>query len=153
MAMLVPLNVSHVPTWFGTDERTFTPGALTSGLSWSEIGVGPPDEKPAITSLGAPRPFVTAATAIASGALAGEPTVPLPRSLKSFPAAVTQTTPAAVAASIASTTTSRLGVISGSPIEKLSTFMPSLTAASIAAAISGELPSRPSPGVGTVSAL
>ncbi len=48
---------------------------------------------------------------------------------------------------------SRFGSTSGSPIEKLMTFIPSATAWSIALAISGELPSRPKPGVGTVSAL
>jgi hypothetical protein len=49
---------------------------------------------------------------------------------------------------------SREGSISGSPIERLITSMPSATAASIAATISGELPSRPtSASVGIVSAL
>jgi hypothetical protein len=42
---------------------------------------------------------------------------------------------------------------SGSPIERLRTSMPSRTAASIAAAISGALPSSPKSGVGIVSAL
>jgi hypothetical protein len=45
---------------------------------------------------------------------------------------------------------SRDGVISGSPYERLITFIPSFTACSIAAAISGELPSRPKPAVGMV---
>ena len=43
--MLVPLSVVQVPSRRGTDERIATPGAVTSGFSWSEIGVGPPDEK------------------------------------------------------------------------------------------------------------
>jgi hypothetical protein len=47
---------------------------------------------------------------------------------------------------------SRLESISGSPIERLMTSMPSFTAASIAAAISGAFPSRPTfDAVGTVS--
>ena len=45
------------------------------------------------------------------------------------------------------------GSTSGSPIERLMTFIPSATAWSIALAISGELPSRPKSAVGTVSAL
>ena len=52
----------------------FAPGAVTSGLSSSETGVGPPDENDAITP-----PFVAAAAVIASGAEPGEPTEPGPR--------------------------------------------------------------------------
>ena len=48
---------------------------------------------------------------------------------------------------------SREGETSGSPSERLITFIPSATAASIAAVIWAELPSRPNPGVGIVSAL
>ena len=48
---------------------------------------------------------------------------------------------------------SRDGEISGSPSERLITFMWSETAASIAAAICAEFPSRPNPGVGIVNAL
>ena len=49
---------------------------------------------------------------------------------------------------------SRDGSISGSPIERLITSMPSETAASIAATSSGALPSSPtSASVGMVSAL
>ena len=48
---------------------------------------------------------------------------------------------------------SRCGATSGSPIERLTTFIPSATAWSIAFAISGEFPSSPKPDVGTVSAL
>ena len=44
-AMLVPLNAGPRPSRAGTDERTSTPGAATSGFSCSEIGVGPPEEK------------------------------------------------------------------------------------------------------------
>ena len=48
---------------------------------------------------------------------------------------------------------SRDGSTSGSPSERLITFIPSATAASIAAAISAEFPSSPKLGVGIVSAL
>ena len=140
--MLVPLNWSHVPSRVGTEESTPLPGATTSGFSWNEYGVGAPDEKLTIRSgRGDPCAPVDAPTAIARGALAGEPTEPLPKSLKSFPAETTGTTPAAAAASIACTAMSRAGSI------------PSRTAASIAATISGAFPSRPNSGVGTDSAL
>jgi hypothetical protein len=69
--MLVPSSRPQVPWLAGSDERMPTPGADTSGFSSSEMGVGPPDEKPAMVSL-----EVTAATAIASGAFAGDVIVP-----------------------------------------------------------------------------
>src|SRR5437763_437453 len=47
--MLVPLSRPNVPSLAGSDESTDTPGALTSGFICSETGVGPPEEKPAIT--------------------------------------------------------------------------------------------------------
>ena len=122
-----------------------TPGAVTSGFSSVETGLGPPDENDAIT-----RPFVAAATAIALDAVAGDPIEPGPSASKSLPAEITGTTPALAAAFIACTTMSRDGVISGSPYDRLITSIPSLTACSIAAAISGELPSRPTPAVGIV---
>ncbi len=70
-----------------------------------------------------------------------------------MPAAITGTTPAFAAPSSAATTMSREGSTSGSPSERLITSIPSATAASIAAAISAALPSRPKLGVGIVSAL
>ena len=130
-----------------------TPGAVTSGFICSDVGVGPLDEKPAITSAGPLSPSVDAATVIAFGALPGEPIEPLPASPNSLPAAITGTTPASAALSIAATTMSRVGSISGSPSERLITSMPSLTASSMPLAISGELPSRPKSVVGTVSTL
>src|SRR3954454_4657093 len=98
--MLVPLHRSH---WLrGSEERTSSPGAVTSGLNSSEIGVGPLSEKPAITSAGGLRaPSLDAATVIAAGAFAGDPIPPRPASPKELPAAITGTTPAAAAASIA----------------------------------------------------
>ena len=70
--MLVPSSGPHGPPWsFGSDETIPTPGALTSGLSFSETGVGPADEKLAITSV-----VVTAATVIAEGEFPGELTEP-----------------------------------------------------------------------------
>ena len=66
--MLVPPSSPQGPPWpFGSDDVIETPGALTSGFSNSETGVGPPEEKSAIMSVG-----VVAATVIAPGAFAGE---------------------------------------------------------------------------------
>jgi hypothetical protein len=124
----------------------FTPGAETSGFSRNESGVGPAPEKEAIC-----RRLVVAPTVIAAAAEPGEDSEPRPNPSKSFPAATTGTTPALAAPSSARTTRSRLGAISGSPIERFTTSMPSRTAASIPAAISGEFPSRPTlDAVGTV---
>ena len=88
---------------------------------------------------------------IAFGADPGESIEPNPSASKSLPAAITGTTPWSAAPSIAWTTMSRAGVISGSPSERLITFIPSSTAASIPATISAELPSSPNCPVGIVS--
>jgi hypothetical protein len=69
--MLVPSKTVQRPSLRGTDESTPLPGAVTSGLSWSESGVGPLEEKSAIVSGDWSRPLDDAATVIASGALAG----------------------------------------------------------------------------------
>src|SRR4029079_7987397 len=147
-AMLVPLNDVHVPSLGGTDEVMSTPGALTSGFSSSEIGVGPPLENDATASC-----LLTAAAVIALAALPGEEMLPYPKSENSFPAATAGTTPASAAALIAAPTRSRDGSISGSPSDRLITSMPSRTAASIPAAISGAFPFSPKFSVGTVSTL
>src|SRR3954470_11173509 len=102
--MLVPSHEAQRPARAGSDERIPTPGAVTSGFIWSEIGVGPPEEKPAISSTPKPRPVPDAATVIASGAVPGEPTEPSPNSPKSLPAAMVGTTPSFAALSIAVTT-------------------------------------------------
>ena len=106
--MLVPLRSSQRPSASGIDDLIETPGAATSGFRPSEIGVGPADEKSAIAPA-----FVVAATVIADGALPGEPTEPRPKSPNSLPADATTTTPTRVAPSIALTTRSRAGLISG----------------------------------------
>src|SRR5437867_756980 len=93
-AMLVPLNSAK--PFFGTDETTATPGAVTSGFSCSEYGVGPIDEKPAMMSAATCLPVVDAAAVIASAAFPGELTEPLPAS-PSLPAAMHGTTPARAA--------------------------------------------------------
>ena len=150
--MLVPSSSSNASG--GTEERTSTPGAVASGFGRSDTGVGPADENQAMASgrvLLPPR--VEAAAVIAAGAFAGEPIEPKPAEAKSFSAATTGTTPAAAALSSARSTMSRRGCTSGSPMERLMTFIPSATAWSMAFAISGELPSRPKSLVGTVSAL
>src|SRR5262245_26654371 len=141
--MLVPLKDAQVPLLGGTDEVMSTPGAATSGFIASEIGVGPLLENPAIASC-----FVTAAAVIAFDAVPGESTLPRPKSSKSLPAATTGTTPASAAALMAATARSRDGSISASPSDRLITSMPSLTAASIPAAISGAFPFRPKFSVG-----
>jgi len=146
--MLVPLNDVHVPSRGGTEDVMSTPGAATSGFIWSEIGVGPALENEATTDC-----LLTAAAVIACAALPGEDTLPPPKSAKSFPAAIVGTTPASAAPLIAATTRSREGSTSGSPSDRLTTSMPSWTAASTPAAISGALPLRPKLSVGTVSTL
>src|SRR6185437_15646425 len=93
--------------------------------------------------------FETAATVIASGTLPGEPAVPRPKSSRSFPAAITGTTPASTVLCTVSYIASFAGSVCGPPPEKLMTFMPSVTADSNAATISGVSASCPS-GVGTV---
>ena len=66
--MLVPDIAPNGPAWFtGREEVIATPGAATSGFSWSETGVGPAEEKSAIVPA-----RVVAATVIAPGAFAGE---------------------------------------------------------------------------------
>jgi hypothetical protein len=91
----------------------------------------------------------TAPTAIPSGAVAGEPAEPPPKSSRSLPAATTGTTPAAARSCTALTSASLAGSISGPPPEKLTTSMPSFTAASNAPTISGVSATWPI-GVGTV---
>jgi hypothetical protein len=46
--MLVPSSLSH--PFGGIEERMLMPGAVTSGLSKSETGVGPAEENQAATS-------------------------------------------------------------------------------------------------------
>ena len=99
-----------------------------------------------------PWPPVEEAAAIAFEALPGESMDPGPRSPE-FPAATVDTTPAAAAAFSARARMSRLGSMSLSPSDRLMTFIPSRTAASMPAAISGEFPSSPNPEVGIVSTL
>ncbi len=149
-AMLVPDIAPNGPAWFtGSDEVIATPGAATSGFSWSDTGVGPPEEKSAIVPRerrrrdrdrrGRVRRRADRAVAVLVELVVGcdhrhdAGRAPPRRS--------------------PCTTKSRCGEISGSPSERLITFIPSATAASIAAAICAELPSRPKPGVGIVSAL
>jgi len=69
--MLVPLSVPQVPWLAGRDERTDTPGAVTSGFMRSETAVGPAEEKSATSPS-----EVAAATVIAAGALPGDATEP-----------------------------------------------------------------------------
>ena len=93
--------------------------------------------------------FEVAATVIASGAVPGEPIVPMPNSSRSLPAEMTGTTPASTTLWITSTIASFAGSVSAPPPEKLITSIPSRTADSNAAAISGVLAICPI-GVGTL---
>ena len=81
--------------------------------------------------------FSTAATLIASGAVPGDPTDPMPKRSRSLPAAITGTTPPFATFETTSMSASDGGSLSGPPPEKLMTSMPSFTAASNAATISG----------------
>jgi hypothetical protein len=78
---------------------------------------------------------------MASGTEPGEPAVPRPKSSRSFPAAITGTTPASTVLCTASYIASFAGSVCGPPPEKLMTFIPSATAASKACTISGVSPS------------
>ncbi|MEZ5101894.1 MAG: hypothetical protein R3C15_19265 [Thermoleophilia bacterium] len=132
--------------------RSNAPSETASSPIRRRSGRGPPGAAtwPATPTV---RSLVAAATVIARAAEPGEETDPLPLASNSFPAATTGTTPRAAALSSAIATRSRPGPTSGSPIDRLITSIPSATAASIAARISGEFPSRPTPeSVGTVSA-
>jgi hypothetical protein len=90
-----------------------------------------------------------AATVIAAGAVPGEPVEPSPNWSRSFPAAMTGTTPASATLWTALMSASFAGSTSGPPPEKLITSIPSVTADSNAATISGVSASSPN-GVGTV---
>ena len=97
--------------------------------------------------------FATAPTLIASGAVAGEPAVPRPKKSRSFPAEMTGTTPARTTFATASMRMSVRGSACGPPPEKLMTSMPSRTAASNAATISGLFAEQQPPsgaGAGTL---
>src|SRR3954462_3790392 len=147
--MLVPLSVAYPP---GTEDATPSPGAVTSGLKDSEYGAGPIEEKLGIESGSTlSGPPVDAAAEIAFAALPGESIEPGPSSPE-LPAATVATTPASATAFKARATRARVGSMSGSPGERLMTSMPSLTAASTAAASSGALPLSPN-WLGTPSAL
>ena len=93
--------------------------------------------------------FETAATRIASGAVPGEPTLPRPKSSRSLPAEITGTTPAAATLSTRLDQRVVRGIGLGPPPEKLITSMPSATASSKAATISGVYALLPT-GVGHV---
>ena len=77
-AMLVPRTVDQPP---GTEDSTSTPGAATSGLSRSEIVVGPTDENSACDALAGLPLISTAPTRSRVRELAGDETEPAPTSL------------------------------------------------------------------------
>jgi hypothetical protein len=75
--MLVPENEAQPPA--GVAEVIPTPGAMTSGFSRSEMGVGPTDEKSACTAVEGVSP--AAPTEIARREVAGDEIEPAPTSL------------------------------------------------------------------------
>ncbi len=101
-AMHVPLTTSRALAR-GTDDVISTPGALTSGFSSSEIGVGPPLENDANRQLLGDR---CGRDRLGRAARGGDAPVPEVGE-NSFPAATAGTTPASAAALIAVTTRSR----------------------------------------------
>ena len=97
--------------------------------------------------------LATAPTLMASGAVAGEPAVPRPKKSRSLPAEMIGTTPARTTLDTASMRMSVRGSACGPPPEKLMMSMPSLTAASNAATISGLFAEQQPPsgdGAGTL---
>ncbi len=80
---------------------------------------------------------------IASGAVPGEPMLPSPYSSRELPAEITGTTPAAETLRTVSIIASFAGSVSVPPPEKLMTSIPSRTAASNAATISGVFAVKP----------
>jgi hypothetical protein len=89
--------------------------------------------------------FETEPTLIASGAVPGDPTVPRPKKSRSFPADTMGTTPARATLAIAGISASVRGSDWGPPPEKLMMSIPSATAASNAATISGVVPEQHPP--------
>ncbi len=123
-------------------------------LSEGENGIGPTPPG-ATTVIAGPKTcaFATAPTLIASGAVAGEPAVPSPKKSRSLPAEMTGTTPARTMFVTAGMRTSVRGSACGPPPEKLMMSIPSRTAASNAATISGLFAEQQPPsgaGAGTL---
>ena len=143
-------GLPSVPTTVPTSRR----GTSLDCQPW---GILPPlagtngTRGPSRTSISPPNTcrFDAAATEIASGAVPGEPAEPSPNSSRSLPAEMTATTPADVTFRIVSTIASLTGSVCGPPPEKLITSIPSATADSNAATISGVFATWPI-GVGTV---
>ena len=143
------IEPASTSVWFCEphDPGAAIPSAPMNGIPWRMSGA-----PGAVTSSAGEKTcvFETAATEIASGAVPGDPAEPVPKSSRSLPAAITGTTPAAATLWIASISASFAGSTCGPPPEKLITSMPSATAASNAAMISGVFATWPI-GVGTVN--
>ena len=119
--MLVPLSCCHWPRRLGAAERISTPGADTSGLRRSDKGVGPARSR----QLSADRRRADGdRRRRGSGRRDRSP----PEGLEVVPGGDRRDDAGGGAPSMARTTRSRLGGISGSPIERLMTSMPSCTA-------------------------
>src|SRR2546429_9926772 len=103
-------------------------------MSWKGTFFKVAGASPVVTATEGPKTwlFETAATEIASGAVPGEPTEPRPQSSRSFPAAITGTTPALATLRTAPTSGSLLGSTCGPPPVELITSLPSVPADSYA---------------------
>ncbi len=131
----VPLIVpTSITCWSAlTHAGGIAPGAGTNGIGPMAAGAT------SVRALVKTWLFAVAATLMASGAVEGEPTVPSPKRSRSLPAEMTGTTPALTTLFTTRTIGSRAGSLCGPPPEKLMTSIPSATAASNAAMISGVL--------------
>jgi hypothetical protein len=141
------IDVTSTTVW----SRVLQPaGSFAPPAPW--IGTAPRFGGPPITVSEGEKTwrFETAATAIASGTVPGEPVVPRPKSSRSLPAAITGTTPAAATLRTVSYIASFAGSVCAPPPEKLMTSIPSTTACSNAATICGVFAMWPS-GVGTLN--
>ncbi len=129
----LPSRPTMVPT--STSVRSLAPQA--AGGSTPAAGTKGNRRPPTVRAGPKTWVFDNAATEIESGATPGAPAEPRPNSSRSLPAEITGTTPAAATLETASTSASLAGSVIGPPPEKLITFIPSRTADSKAAMISG----------------
>src|ERR1700751_4289351 len=145
----VPVIVLTSTTVWGVVTHAFGPGVSLAHWKGTLCREGGAPEEVALSAGAKTCVLEVAATEIAAGAVAGDPTEPSPYMSRSLPAAITVTTPASETLCTAVTRASFAGSVSGPPPEKLITFIPSLTADSNAAMIWGVSASSPN-GVGTV---
>ncbi len=123
-------------------------------LSAATNGIRPNETDGATTDIEFPNTCALAVepTLMASGDVAGDPAVPRPKKSRSFPADTIGTTPARTTFATVGMSASVRGSACGPPPEKLMMSIPSATAASKAATISGVVPEQHPPrGSGTLN--